>query len=199
MTYAPTPEQFLAAPSAPEDDELDGFAAPHTDNTAHLASIADSLRRLIGIVEEHAAEEKANSQAEARYDELDKAYAELEADRDDKQALLDRVLAICKPSVSKLANEIRAALMPPAEPEEPGGEDEAVETPPEMSCVKRLGDANCDQFEHAIDPESGRPIHSGIAPGGNRVYWTADGEPHNHDFRTGEAPNTCACGVALPA
>ena len=55
-------------------------------------------------------------------DELDR----VEALHDAKQALLDEVLKICKPSVSKLANQIRALLepMPVIEPEAPKAEEQ---------------------------------------------------------------------------
>lgn len=120
MTTTPTAQQFLTDPWTDEDGDDEIEVRSHTchhDDRA-LTSIADSLERLVELTEASTegsapiAESGGVSQEE--FDELARSY-------DERGALLARVLEICKPSTSKLANAIRAELAPAPEPaaEEP--------------------------------------------------------------------------------
>lgn len=127
-TAPPSPEEFLAQTSTDEDDQVEELA-PSGDP---LQSIAASLHRFAVWIDKQDAEEQAEKQADQHLEDLERENRELESLHDAKQTLLDEVLAICKPSTSKLANAIRKALEPvvvvpvedddtePADPE--GGE-----------------------------------------------------------------------------
>lgn len=139
MSITPTPEAFLALPSDPEDDDTE-----HTELVAEsipqdpLESIASSLGLIAakfghtaaqdGMAEEPcAAHASALHEAQDLIDELRRANADRAAKHQAVEELIDQVLEVVKPSVSKLANEVRATIEgyrnPPAQPEddnEPG-------------------------------------------------------------------------------
>lgn len=102
----PTPEQYLAQTEA-DDEDVDEEPRQNPDP---LESIADSLRRVTALLERRDAEDVADDQLQTEYDKLDQAYGELEGRADAKQALIDQVLEICKPSTSKLADRVRAVV-----------------------------------------------------------------------------------------
>lgn len=106
-TTTPSPEEFLAQASTDEDDQVEELLGSNP-----LESIAASLATFAAWVGKQDAEEEAEKQADKYLEDLEREYREIEALHDAKQALLDEVLAICKPSTSKLANSIRAALEP---------------------------------------------------------------------------------------
>lgn len=96
MTAAPSLGQFMTAQPDPEDDV--DFTAPDP-----LTSIAHSLDRMLAIVEHHELEETEAGRLREAHDDLDAKY----------DALVQLVLEIeeiVKPSTSKLANSVRAAL-----------------------------------------------------------------------------------------
>lgn len=117
-----TPEQFLAQRDPEEPDEPEtssGFTAPIGDP---LESIAHSLHRLTEIFVRRDHEDLADDEHKQALDQLDREYAELQAEVEAKQQLIDDTLKICKKSTSKLADSIRALLEAPAAPpsSEPG-------------------------------------------------------------------------------
>lgn len=111
-----TPEQFLTMPSDPEDDQE---PAPPLEP---LESIAFSLRFLVDRFEPEQVAAAADDGAQQRYDDLDQAYADLEAKHDVLRALVEEIEGIVKPSTSKLANQVRAAVQRWRAPEVPAGE-----------------------------------------------------------------------------
>lgn len=112
----PSPEEFLAQASTDEDDQVEELGSSDP-----LESIAASLRRIADWGDKQEAAEQAEKQADKYLEDLEREYREIEALHDAKQALLDEVLAICKPSTSKLANAIRAVVEPGVAP--PAEED----------------------------------------------------------------------------
>jgi len=127
MTTTPTPEAFMAQSEPDEPDELLDPPTAAVQEQAlpadALDSIASSLGLLVSIVQRRDIQEtQADSQREL-VDQLDRELAE-------KTALLDQVLAIVKPSVSKLANQVREAIQgaeaAPAAPIPPAPEPTAV-------------------------------------------------------------------------
>jgi hypothetical protein len=126
----PSVADFLAQASTEEDEQGEEYGPIDP-----LQSIAASLRQFAAWIAEERAEHQAEKKANEYLENLEREYHEIESLHDAKQALLDEVLRICKPSTSKLANAIRAAVepgvAPPAQPadepvepenEEPGGE-----------------------------------------------------------------------------
>lgn len=123
MTRTPTPEEFLAA-TEPDDEEPDAFTAPIGDP---LESIAHSLHRLTEIVVRRDSDDAVESGAvvpQEEFDELARAHDDLEAKCEALTGLVDEVLAVVKPSVSKVANQVRETVaawregqVPQAEPE----------------------------------------------------------------------------------
>ena len=99
-----TIEQFMSEPSAPDEEDLEPEAPVDP-----LTSIAHSLKQLVvvlaqGVPSAAAAEdEPLTASQEEKY--IARAR-ELEA----KQALIEQVLAVVKPSVSKLADQVREVL-----------------------------------------------------------------------------------------
>lgn len=127
-----TPEQFMSQPVDP-DEEVDTESVEQDP----LSSIASSLGAIAAHFTHQAVAQQQDDELQARYARLDEAYEQLARDFDAKQVLIDRVLEICKPSVSKLANQIRDALAEPEAPAEgpaPGASADAGasddQTPP---------------------------------------------------------------------
>lgn len=116
MSTTPSVETFLAE-RYPDDDLDDEALEVYAGDP--LQSIAQSLSRLTEILVRRDAQSEAEDQAEQLTEQLDRDYAELLEQYQAKAALLEKVLVICKPSTSKLANAIRAAVEPEAEPVEP--------------------------------------------------------------------------------
>lgn len=128
-----TPEQFLAMPSDPEDDQEQ---APPLDP---LESIAFSLRFLVDRFEaEHATETPLTEGIVTReeFDELAQAYDDLEAKHDLLRALVEEIEGIVKPSTSKLANQVRAAVQRWRAPEVPAAEPSADVVPADDAPVE---------------------------------------------------------------
>ena len=142
-----TPEQFMTQPA--DLDDLDGADSASADGGADpLTSIAESLRALVQVAAAYAVPdgvEGAPSEADELRQALDQADAEHAALLARHTDLVEQVRALVKPSTSKLANSIRAALDPgtpstPAEGSAPGddGSDDGpepadegdVQTPP---------------------------------------------------------------------
>lgn len=99
----PTVEQFLTQTDLPE------FDVEIFDSGDALESIAASMRQLVDVMTGGGGPVQLIADLEAE-------VTEIEALHDAKQALIDEVLAICKPSTSKLANSIRAVLEPVVAP-----------------------------------------------------------------------------------
>jgi len=109
MMTTPTPEAFMAQRD-PEELGEDQESVAELDP---LTSIAKSLQQLVAATVQ--GDDLVEAQAHDDLAELQREYDEIEALHDAKQALIEQVLAICKPSVSKLANQVRAVLEPPVE------------------------------------------------------------------------------------
>lgn len=99
-TYLPTPEEFmtLTEPDEPEVDE--GKPVEPADP---LTSIANSLQRLVATVEGRELDESVAVH-------LREAYDDLEAKHGVVLELVEEISAIIKPSTSKLADSVRAAI-----------------------------------------------------------------------------------------
>lgn len=125
MTITPTLAEFLTQPYPDESDEteeaeplLPWQCVPTiAESGGPLDSIADSLLRVAGslthlttMATHHNLEEKAESETQQLYADLQQAHADLEAKHEALTGLVDDVLAICKPSTSKLANNVREAI-----------------------------------------------------------------------------------------
>jgi hypothetical protein len=98
-----TPTEVLALTSTDEDE---------TELVDPLASMAGSLAAMAQHLTADTWAQEKTDDAAAELADLRREYTEIEALHDGKQALIERVLEICKPSTSKLANTIRAALDP---------------------------------------------------------------------------------------
>ena len=129
---APTPEEFLAQTGSDEDDydespevvALPGrVLSPQNDP---LASIAESLASLLAIVVKNDAAEETDDRLNQELAELEDAYRLLEEQKEEAWALIAQVLEVCKPSVSQLANKVRAVLEQPVEPPEPAAQPEPL-------------------------------------------------------------------------
>jgi hypothetical protein len=137
----PTPEQFLAAPPDPDEDEEP--AAP----VEPLESIAGSLRYLVDRYDAEHAEEKLSDTLREEYDDLDSKYAAA-------FEVIEQIEATVKPSTSKLANSVRAVIgrwkNPKVEPVntqravEPV--DEEPETPPVIATLEPEPDADVEAW-----------------------------------------------------
>lgn len=268
MTTIPTPAEFLAQPYDPDEDAEPSVLADF--NLTPLESIASSLGELVDMLRRYDQGSSAEAQAYADYDKLEAQLGDVEAERDANQALIDEVLAICKPSTSKLANAIRAVLQPAApeaeQPAAPPAEDAPVEPTPLVHAAPTGGRAPCGVHYMAdasfgVDPTCPECIAAEAAEGATsadpvvqesepvveqptpqqappgrafelgpqatvetwrgyaRMFGHTDvdqatipqlrellnlppvevsEQPHNHDFRTGPTPWSCACGYALP-
>jgi hypothetical protein len=125
-SQTPTPEDFMAHPYEPEEDDYAGADAedakpiervmavtwqlPAPD---HLESIALSLGQLNATVEQFAA---AYTPPQDPTEPLQAEIEGLNAELAQANRKIEEVLHLCKPSSSKLANAIRAVLQPePAE------------------------------------------------------------------------------------
>lgn len=97
----PTPEEFLAQRTDPDEDDCPDDLAGDP-----LVSIARSLEAIALAVASRQEGSSELASLRSEYDEVERLH-------DAKQALIEQVLAICKPSTSKLANNIRAAIEPP--------------------------------------------------------------------------------------
>lgn len=130
MNRTPTPEEFLAQIGPDEDDEI----------LDPLTSIAGSLHKLVTLIEKHETEEREEDHQRELVDQLDRELGE-------KQALIDHVLEICKPSTSKLANSIRAVLQPPTPDEETPAAEPSVEGPASQ-MIQPVHDADVEEWRN---------------------------------------------------
>lgn len=179
-----TPAEFLALPVDPDEDAEQVVLPP-------LERIAQSLQVIAGLSlpEPTPVSEAQSAALMAEIDELKSEHARLtEAFRVLDTAYAERgeqiagVLAIVKPSVSKLANEVRAFLAPPAE--EPAKVEETAE-------ALSTGGAAAE------------PVALSNADGaGPELVTELPGQPHNHSFYEKSEDGTqllCSCGYAIPA
>lgn len=121
----PTPAEFMLLDNPDEDHEQeDVFTAPAPVEADPLSAIAYSLQRLVAVAEREggtASDEGASDtpfrELEERYLELDTAYNGLEQNRLELRRLVDEISDIVKPSTSKLANAVRAAIARHDDPE----------------------------------------------------------------------------------
>lgn len=118
MTH-PTPEDFLTDQHAGEDEP---------ECIDPLVSIADSLSRLVEAMAWSGTDEAAA--ADQNYTQLEKTYEELDQRYDDLLELVDEIEALIKPSTSKLANSVRAAIQTWREPEQTHSELEPAGSGP---------------------------------------------------------------------
>ncbi|HEU4567680.1 MAG TPA: hypothetical protein VFR99_06555 [Marmoricola sp.] len=109
----PSPEQFLAGPSDPEDDDT------AEEPLSPLESIADSLRGIHVLMDRFDADRagdpcQAHASALHESQELCDSLREANADLADKHRavfeLVEEIEGIVKPSTSKLANSVREAI-----------------------------------------------------------------------------------------
>ena len=108
MTHpTPSPAEFLAQQ---EPDEPDEYEDSYPEPSDPLTSIAASLQAIASVVVNHDAGDQADNELRELYDNLDTAYADLEAKYEAISGLVDDVLEVCKPSVSKLANQVRDTI-----------------------------------------------------------------------------------------
>ena len=120
----PTPTEFLAMPSDPDED------GPDLDP---LHSIAESLRQIAAA--------RAGTALPAPSDEWRAHERELGELLQDAERKLDEIRALVKPSTSKLANGIRDVLDPPADDEsEETGDDEPETTVPPPAHDATVGE-----------------------------------------------------------
>lgn len=95
------------------------------EGTDPLTSIATSLEKIAGSFERASADNDELMECRQRVADLEAEVAEIEALHDAKQELIERTLAVCKPSVSKLAIAVREVLepvvVPPAAEPHPSG------------------------------------------------------------------------------
>lgn len=148
----PTPDEFLAQQTSPEDDQEPIILPP-------LESIAESLRTIAAALTVEPADPTptgANAPGE-QYDALLHDFEELEGAN---KVLLDErteVLNVIKKSTSKLANAVRDVLKPPAaQPAEVDEEDEphAFVTEDGVDCCRLCGrHENDGQGIHVTDEE----------------------------------------------
>lgn len=135
MIQTPTPEQFLSAPDPDEPDADDLEVQPeHVDP---LTSIAASLRTLVQHLDP--TDLVGPAETETADDRLNQAYDDLEAKHAELYALVVEVETIIKPSTSKLANSVRAAIdtwrgVPASEPE-PAPPADPAPSPAEVPAV----------------------------------------------------------------
>lgn len=128
MTTTPTAEAFLSTPypDEPDEDVLESLPADP------LESIAASLGLLTSIIVRRDNEDREDDETRQALDQADAEHAELLHENERLRQLITDTLKICKPSTSKLANNIRALLevdtvTAPAEPDGGGEEDELVQ------------------------------------------------------------------------
>ena len=103
----PTPAEFLTQTEPDEDEEAETYVS---DTSDPLTSIAASLGMIAAAVHRHGAAEQADTENRELYIALDQAHADLEAKYEAVNALVDDVLEVCKPSVSKLAIQVRETV-----------------------------------------------------------------------------------------
>jgi hypothetical protein len=117
-SQTPTPEDFMAHPYEPDEDDYAGADAedakpiewgpgPEVRWQPHLESIALSLGQLNATVEQFAA---AYTPPQDPTEPLLAEIEGLNADLDQANRKIEEVLHLCKPSSSKLANAIRVVL-----------------------------------------------------------------------------------------
>lgn len=125
MTNAPTTEEFLSQVGT-DDEEEETYAPDPMD------SIAESLRRLVTVAEGQGTEEAASEQLREDLDDLESRYVAMDE-------LVEGIVAIVKPSTSKLANSVREAVDRwrgvPVEPE-----------PAEMGAQRPTNDAPVEEW-----------------------------------------------------
>lgn len=131
MTMTISPEAFLATPTSDEDYELD------TEPVDPLESIAESLRTLAAAsapVQYFTAERASTNDHGEEIQLLTEAHSDLQDEHIEVLQLLEDVEALVKPSTSKLANSVRAAINAWRAPEVPA---EPVEdhTPAELPAA----------------------------------------------------------------
>lgn len=142
MTTALSPEEFMALPAQPDEEDVE----PETTLTAGVApdpleSIASSLGLLAAIARKHDLADEREEALDRWTEERERENRELEALHDAKQGLIEQVLALIKPSTSKLANSIRAVLEPVVTPPEPAPAEE-----PQPSSHPLENDASVEEW-----------------------------------------------------
>lgn len=181
-----SPAEFLALPSDPDEETY--VAEPFEPGAANpLESIAVSLQAIAAsyggqstgaTLAPSAPIEGIVTQEE--FDELARAYDDRDAQYADVRQLVEDIYAIVKPSTSKVSLAVKAAIDAWMSPT-------VAEDQPEEVTVEDVARAYDVPAELVAEQGTGR---TDPAPVGDL--------PHNHDFRTGEKPGSCACGYALP-
>lgn len=155
MTTTPTPEEFLAQPSEPDEDPYEAPAydlgqPEHAVGPADpLESIAASLGLIASLAQRRVTADVA-PHLEA-YANLEQRHADLEAEYDAQTALIAEILAVCKPSVSKLANQVRDTVAAWREGTAADPAQETVEPEPGSDLVQPADDADVVEWrEYAV-------------------------------------------------
>lgn len=149
----PTLEQFMAEPQ--DDHEEVTWAAAFDTTPDPLGAIAESLGRIVTVLEH-------GSMAETETDRLREQYADLDAKHAELWDLVEELEAILKPSTSKLANALREAIgrwrgvepaQPPLEPEpmDPVVEPQPIPMPEKDAPIEEWV-AFAQAHGHDVDP-----------------------------------------------
>lgn len=139
MSTIPSPEQFLAAPPDPDEDE--------SSASTPLESIAESLRGMHVLLNRWDAEHQADVEEEKLSDRLRERQDDLDAEYNTLYALVEEIEAVIKPSTSKLANSVREVIGRWKNPKvEPVDEEPAAETPPVIATVEPEPDADVEAW-----------------------------------------------------
>jgi hypothetical protein len=213
---APSPEDFLSQPSDPDEeadefdptapfdqapadlqpyvDEVDRFTRelagqyaqpnPHHDP---LQSIAESLRTI--------AASYADVSFEADHTEADRyeqQIADLEVEYRHMATQIEQVLALCKPSTSKLANNIRKVLNPPAP--EPKAESVAEE---KDRLLREAASESPDLPETEPDSETPQPADDATVEEWRQFAQDMAGDAHDWD-KFNRSQIRTALGIAQP-
>lgn len=173
---APSPAEFLAAPPDPDEDleeaEQQYPEVVHPDRPVpvlthpkpadSLASIADCLERLTGIVEARAAEEDQEQARLEAFDDLDAKHATL-------YELVEEIEGIVKASTSKVSLSVKAAIDRWRSPEaaSAGPEQEPAPEPDEEDEAPPANDAPIEDWvayavRRGLEVDPGRTNRSQI-------------------------------------
>jgi hypothetical protein len=99
---APTPEQFLAQPSDPDEDD--------NEPVSPLESIATSLASLVDVLQGRDPGTTETDELRQALDQADAEHADLLVRNGVLAGRLEEIRAVVKPSTSKLAIAVRAVL-----------------------------------------------------------------------------------------
>ena len=162
MTATPTAEAFLSTPYPDEPDEEVLESLPSDP----LESIAASLELLASIIVRRDNEDREDDETRQALDQADAEHAELLRENERLRQLIADTLKICKPSTSKLANNIRALLevdtvTAPAEPE--GGDEDELVQPAHDASVEEWRD-----FARAFAERGGFEVNEEVLGSANR-------------------------------